>query len=64
MKTFLLYHLKQTSYHSMHKWRSFRTSNLTPKVSGMKFFEVHEHTKIQLLEKNKMKFKNLSHESH
>ena len=53
MKTFLLYHLKQTSYHSMHKWRSFKTSKLTPKVSWLKFFEVHEHTKIQFLEKIK-----------
>ena len=26
---------------------------LTPKVSGLKFFEVHEHSKIQFLEKIK-----------
>ena len=64
MKIFLLYHLKQISYHSMHKWKSFKTSKFTPKVSGLKFFEVHKHTKFQFLEKNKMKFKNLSHENH
>ena len=64
MKTFLLHHLEQTSYHSMYERRSFRTSKLTPKVSGLKFFEVHEHTKIQFLKKNKMKFKNLSPENH
>ena len=53
MKTFLIYHVKQTSYHCMHNWRSFRTSKLTPKVSGLKYFKVHEHTKIQFLEKIK-----------
>ena len=57
MKTFLLYYLKQTSYHSMHKWRIFRTSKFTPKVSGLKFFEVHKHTKIQFLEKIKLNSK-------
>ena len=53
MKTFSLSHLKQTSYPSMHKWRSFRTSNLTPKVSGLNFFQVHKRTKIQFLKKIK-----------
>ena len=41
MKTPLIYHLKQTSWQSMHKWRSFTTSKFTPKVSGQKFFWVH-----------------------
>ena len=36
------YHLKQTSWQSMHNCESFRTS----KISGLKFFEVHERTKI------------------
>ena len=38
MKTPLLYHLKQTSWQSMHKWNSFRTCKFTPKVSGLKYF--------------------------
>ena len=36
IKTLFFYHLKQTSWQSMHKW-SFRTSKFTPKVSGLKF---------------------------
>ena len=37
MKTPLLYHLNQTSWQSMHKWRSYRTSNFTLMQSGLKF---------------------------
>ena len=32
------------------QWR-FRTSKFNPKVSGLKLFEVHEHTKTKFLEK-------------
>ena len=39
-----------------YKWW-FRTSKFTPKVSGLKLFEVHEHTKIQFLEKIKLNSK-------
>ena len=37
-KTSLLYHLKETSWQSMYKWRSFRTSKFNFKLSGLKFF--------------------------
>ena len=38
-KILLLYHLKQTSWQSMHKWRSFRTSKFTfmPRYQGWIF---------------------------
>ena len=42
-------HLKQTSWQSMHKWRSFRTSKFNLMLPGLKFFQVHKHTKIQFL---------------
>ena len=46
----LLYHLKQTSWQSMHKW-SFRTSKFTLMLSGLKFFWVQKHTKIRFFKK-------------
>ena len=36
--TLLLYHLKQASWQSMHKWRIFRTSKFTPKETRQNFF--------------------------
>ena len=62
MKILLFYHWKPAWWQSMHKWRSFRTSNFTLMLPGLKFF--HKHTKIQFLEKNKMKFKNVSPGNH
>ena len=46
MKTPLLYHLKQTSWQSMDKWRSFRTSKFTLMLglSGLKFFSISPQT--------------------
>ena len=38
VKNLLLYHLKPTCWQSMHKWKSFRTSKFTLKLSGLKFF--------------------------
>ena len=38
MKSSLIYHLKQISRQSMHKWKTFRTCKFTPKVSGLKYF--------------------------
>ena len=53
IKTLLLYHFKQISWQSMHKWRSFRTSKFTLMISGLNFFKVHKHINIQFLEKVK-----------
>ena len=57
MKTPLLHQLKQINNNPcINEDLGFQS----PKVSGLKLFEVHEHTKIQFLEKVKWNFKNLS----
>ena len=64
-KNLLIYHLKQTSWQSMNKWRSFRTSQSSLLcLSGLNFFQVHKHTNIQFLEKVNWNFENLSPGNH
>ena len=43
IKTLLLYHLKQTSWQSFHKWRSFRTWKFNIMVPGLIFLRPQIH---------------------
>ena len=61
MKTPLLYHLKQTSWQSMHKWRNFMISKFTLKVGiCAEIFSLSPQTHLDPISgENEIKFQKL-----